>query len=228
MKRSLFYPLLFTTLSVPIYAADVSSVSPVPPPVAAAPAAPAPSAALMPMNCQYRIPLETTDIAPMTVTSWAEKAVVQSFDFNPDVIDTQLAALKNCFTDQGWLGFNDALQKSGNVKAIQAQHLTVSSMLDGKSNIEIQKANQWKVTLPIQVVYQNDKEKLTQVLNVILLVGRKVNGDLGILQLVATPRPAAATAAAAPAPAAMPPSNPPVNVGPQVPVGAPAPASKPH
>ena len=40
----------------------------------------------------------------------------------------------------------------------------------------------------LQVAYQNDKEKLTQLLTVDLLIGRKVNGDLGIMQMIATPR----------------------------------------
>jgi len=39
----------------------------------------------------------------------------------------------------------------------------------------------------LQVVYQNDKEKLTQKLNVDLLIGRKMSGDLGIMQMIAIP-----------------------------------------
>lgn len=49
----------------------------------------------------------------------------------------------------------------------------------------------------MQVVYQNDKEKLTQLLSVDVLVGRKVTGNLGIMQMIATPRtPAVGTAPA--------------------------------
>jgi hypothetical protein len=44
-----------------------------------------------------------------------------------------------------------------------------------------------ELSLPLQVVYQNTEEKLTQQLTVDVLVGRKPNGDLGILQMVATP-----------------------------------------
>ena len=96
--------------------------------------------------------------------------------------------LQSCFTDQGWTGFNSALQKSGNLDAIKTQKLTVSSQVDGQPQVTEAKDNQWKITLPLQVVYQNDKEKVTQLLNVNLTVGRKITGDLGIVQIIASPR----------------------------------------
>lgn len=140
-----------------------------------------------PLNCTYRIPAETTHIEQTIVMKWAEKAAEQSFDFDHDTIDSQLAALKSCYTEQGWQGFNDALQKSGNLNAIKSQQLTVSSMVNGESKITEIKDNQWKVSIPMQVVYQNDKEKLTQPLTVNLVVGRKISGDLGIMQMIAIP-----------------------------------------
>ena len=60
-------------------------------------------------------------------------------------------------------------------------------MVDGELKVNPVKDNQWKVSIPLQVVYQNDKEKLTQKLNVDLLIGRKMSGDLGIMQMIATP-----------------------------------------
>ena len=66
--------------------------------------------------------------------------------------------------------------------------MTVSSQVDGEVKINNLKDNQWKVNVPIQVVYQNDKEKLTQLLTIDLLIGRKVSGDLGIMQMIAAPR----------------------------------------
>lgn len=142
------------------------------------------------IDCQYRIPAETTKIEPSLVSQWAVKATEQSFDFSASSLDNQLQTLKACYTEQGWAGFNDALQKSGNVNAIKSQQLMVSGQLDGEVIIHDAKENQWKVTLPLRVVYQNDKEKLTQLLTVDLLVGRKISGDLGIMQMIATPRQA--------------------------------------
>ncbi|MBA2652156.1 MAG: DotI/IcmL/TraM family protein [Tatlockia sp.] len=140
-----------------------------------------------PLNCNYRIPAQTTRIEQTIVMKWAEKAAEQSFDFDYKTIDEQIAKLKACYTEQGWTGFNDALEKSGNLNAIRSQQLTVSPMVNGQAKITEIKDNQWKVTVPMQVVYQNDKEKLTQPLTIDLLVGRKVSGDLGIMQMIAIP-----------------------------------------
>lgn len=149
-----------------------------------------PSAAVAPTNldCNYKIPATTTTIEEALVSKWAENAAEQAFDFDFNTIDTQLSALKNCFTDQGWQSFNDALQKSGNLNAIRTEKLTVSSMVDGTPTVTAIKDNQWKVTLPLQVVYQNEKEKLNQPLTLSLIVGRKITGDLGIMQMIAMPR----------------------------------------
>ncbi|WED43658.1 DotI/IcmL family type IV secretion protein [Legionella cardiaca] len=163
------------------------------------------------IDCNYRIPATTTKIDPSLVMKWSEKATAQSFDFDYTTMDSQLAALKACYTDLGWQGFNDALQKSGNLNAIKTQRLMVSSMVDGAGQITEIKDNQWKVSLPLQVVYQNEKEKLTQPLTINLIIGRKVSGDLGIMQMIAIPRTAANTAipqTTTPAAVSPPPSTP--------------------
>jgi len=151
------------------------------------------------IDCTYKIPATTAKIDQSIVKEWTEKAVMQSFDFDYNTIGQQLSALQPCFTDQGWQSFSDALQKSGNMKAITSEKLTVSSMMDGQLTLTEIKDNQWKADMPLQVVYQNEKEKLTQSLTVDLTIGRKTTGELGIMQIIATPRPQAATNSAAPA-----------------------------
>lgn len=141
-----------------------------------------------PVNCDYKIPAETKVIDQSLVSTWSENATVQAFNFEPQSIDSQMHDLQKCFTDQGWMSFTEALQKSGNIEAIKTQNLTVSSQVDGQLQISQSQDNQWKITLPLQVVYQNDKEKVTQLLNINLLVGRKVTGELGIMQMIAAPR----------------------------------------
>ncbi len=161
-------------------------------PAAATPTPPASSAAKTTLtladsvDCHYHIPANTS-VTKDVVLLWAQKAIVQAFDYDSTNLDQKLHELKNCFTDQGWQSFNDALSKSGNISAVKAQKLTVSSQIEGKSEAYPEKSNQWTVNLPLQVVYQNDKEKLTQLLSIKLLVARKVNGDLGIAQVVASP-----------------------------------------
>lgn len=155
-------------------------------PQAAAPSTQPQTSAIM--DCDYKIPADTKKIESSIVTAWAEKATMQSFNFNADAIDSQLQKLRACFTDQGWEGFNSALQKSGNIEAIKSQKLNVNSKVDGQVQATETKENQWDVTLPLQVVYQNDKEKLTQLLQINLSLGRKVNGDLGIIKIIASAR----------------------------------------
>lgn len=143
------------------------------------------------INCDYKIDANIKTIDQALVLTWSEKATTQAFDFNPTTLDTQMQQLQHCFTEQGWTGFNTALEKSGNLEAIKTQHLTVSSQIDGQAQMEEAKDNQWKINLPLQVVYQNEKEKVTQLLNIKLTVGRKMSGELGITQMIATPRIAA-------------------------------------
>lgn len=166
-------------------------------------ATPAPATPNQAIDCNYRIPAETSQLDPSLISKWAEKAAEQSFDFNYATIDQQLDKLKNCYTEQGWQGFHEALQKSGNLSTIKAQKLMVHSSVSGASTISAIKDNQWKVILPLQVVYQNDKEKLTQSLIINLVIGRKLSGDLGIMQLVAhtpVPEPTANPQTTPPAP----------------------------
>ena len=195
MKKKLLSTALLPFLYSTTYA-ETTTTSPVALPTPPKPAITAPetqpaAAAQLPVNCSYHIPADKTSIEQPLITTWAEQAASQSFTFNPATIDQELTALKACYTDQGWQGFNSALEKSGNIEAIKSQHLTVSSHVDSGTTVAPVKNNQWKVTIPVQVVYQNDKEKLTQLLSVELLVGRKISGDLGIMQMIATPRPEA-------------------------------------
>ena len=142
------------------------------------------------LNCNYHIPANNAKLDTNLVLQWAQKATQQTFTLDPSTVDVELTDLKACYTDQGWQSFSDALKKSGNLDAIKQQKLNVSSLIDGQATITQNKDNQWKVIIPIQVVYQNSKEKIVQSLTINLIVSRKVSGDLGIIQIVAIPRQA--------------------------------------
>ncbi|KTD13255.1 DotI/IcmL family type IV secretion protein [Legionella jamestowniensis] len=138
------------------------------------------------IDCNYRIPSEITGIDEKIILSWAEKATVQSFNFNAATIDQELFQLQSCYTENGWINFKSALDKSGNIQAIKSSHLTMNSQIDGKVELVEAQANQWKIRLPLKVNWQSDKEVMTQLLTVDLTVGRKINGNLGIMQIIAT------------------------------------------
>lgn len=145
------------------------------------------------LNCNYHIPSETNEISQDIIIHWAKQAAIQSFSFSPESIQAQLESLKPCFTDKGWTGFNDALEKSGNINSIKNQNLTVSSQVEGLPSMAESKDDRWRVSVPLEVVYQNEKDKITQQLDVNVLVGRKPSGDLGIMQVIATPKQTAKT-----------------------------------
>lgn len=202
MNKKILSPLLLAMLATSAYAVDAptpasstdttNSIVAVPPAPNSATPQPtdATPVAAPAIDCNLHIPSNQTTVDATLITTWASKAALQSFNFSPATIDNQLEALKACYTEAGWKGFSDALQKSGNIESIKSQQLTVSSQEDGQATINAVKDNQWKIVLPIQAVYQNDKEKVIQRLNIEVLVGRKASGDLGIMQMIATTRPA--------------------------------------
>lgn len=202
MKNTILWGALITLMSAQVYADPEQPVSTSAPAIAPAPSSPQPvttqptqivpapaAAAPAPViDCNYKISAQQKKIDQSVILTWSQNAVMQAFTFDPITIDAQMQKLQACFTEQGWTGFNAALQKSGNVAAIKSQHLNVSSRVDGQVLVNEAKDNQWKLTLPLMVVYQNEKEKVSQLLSVDLTVSRKPNGDLGITQMIAAPR----------------------------------------
>ena len=140
------------------------------------------------INCAYQISPQVSHIDPNVIIKWTEKAAEQAFTFDAAQIDKQMEQLKTCFTNQGWQGFQDAFKKSGNMNSIKSQQLSVSAMVESPPTIVENKGNEWKVSVPLQVVYQNKQQKLTQPLHIDVLVGRKLTGELGIMQIIATPK----------------------------------------
>jgi Type-IV b secretion system, inner-membrane complex component len=218
MKKTILCATLLALMGTQVHADLTQPVTPAatpgamapsmsPPPTEALPSIqPAPPAtATAVINCDYKIPPQTKVIDQSLILSWSQQAVIQAFSFSPDTLDVQMQKLQACFTDQGWSGFSSALQKSGNLDSIKSQKLNVSSQMDGTAFVTEATDSQWKVTVPLTVTYQNDKEKVNQLLSVNLVVTRKPTGDLGITQMIATPRgsvttqnPVQPTAAATP------------------------------
>lgn len=139
------------------------------------------------IDCLYQI--SNAPVSEKELSLWAQYAAVKAFDYRFDQLDRQLQQLKSCFTEQGWTGFTEALVQSGNLSIIKDQHLTVSSQISGQSAIKSTKDGQWQITVPIDVVYQNNQEKFTQSLAVIMIVTKKSSSELGIVQLIATVKP---------------------------------------
>jgi hypothetical protein len=140
-----------------------------------------------PIDCQYQLAKDTDAVEQKLLSTWAENAAIQSFQFNAENLKTELNALKNCYTAQGWKGFNEALKTSGNLEAIKNNQLTVTSKISGVTQIQNIKEKQWKVSVPLKVTYQNKDKELLQTLDVSLLIALNKSGTLGIMQVIAVP-----------------------------------------
>lgn len=205
MKKQLLLTALSSLLCFSVHAEDAQTTTPIAaaettesaPQAAQDNATPAPAIestlaaapmALPVIDCNYAIPSTTRNIDKTVISAWAEKAAIQVFDFTPATITEQLDKLKPCFTDQGWQGYYEALIKSGNMESIKTHNLVVTSKIEGEPSINPVKENQWKITLPMSVMYKNDQETFNQQLSVDLLVSRKTSGGLGIMQVIASLR----------------------------------------
>lgn len=149
-----------------------------------------PQGAVMPekIDCTMKIPADQKEVNQTVIEKWAEQAAVQTFTMQADTVDQQLTGLEKCFTKNGWQGYKNALDKSGNLDAIKKEKLDVSSTVSGKPTIENEKDNQWSVIVPLTVVYKNKTDSINQNLNVKLLITRDKEGSFGIMQVVAAPQ----------------------------------------
>ncbi|HAT8178279.1 TPA: type IV secretion protein IcmL [Legionella pneumophila] len=142
------------------------------------------------VSCRYKIPAETIKMDKNIILRWAEHAATQSFAFDFNSIESQLNKLQPCYTENGWIEFNSAMLKSGNIKAIKMQRLTMTSEINGIAEFIETRENHWVIALPLKVTYKNDTTRVSQSLNIQLTVGKKTNGELGVIQLIATLDPA--------------------------------------
>ncbi len=141
------------------------------------------------IDCDYRVPAGISKVDQSVLLSWAEHAVMQSFNFSSDSLEEQLQKLQACYTENGWAEFKSALDKSGNIQTFKTHKLTSFSQLDGVTQLDESRDNQWVLTLPLKVVYQFDTTNITQLIQVRLIIGRKITGEFGIMQLNSTLRP---------------------------------------
>lgn len=137
------------------------------------------------VSCHYKIPAATIKTDKNIILQWAEYAAMQSFHFDYTALEAELKELKSCYTKKGWSEFNAAMHKSGNLNAIKTQRLTMNSQIDGQARLIESQDNRWKIQLPLKVVYKNDRAQASQFLDIQLNIVRKMNGELGIVQLIA-------------------------------------------
>ncbi|HFK9673930.1 TPA: DotI/IcmL family type IV secretion protein, partial [Legionella pneumophila] len=185
MSKNLFYSVFLILLSMKAYSQDAVSRD------AAMRAEPIEKKSIAYHNvidCDYKISPEISHIDSDIILNWAEYAAILSFNFNFASIEDQLNQLHACYTEKGWGQMQNALHKSNNIETIKAEKLKVKGYKDGEAQIIEALDNQWKIILPLKVVYENDKKRVTHFLNAYLTIGWKNKDSLGIMQMIAIPR----------------------------------------
>lgn len=140
------------------------------------------------VNCGSLIPASPSENRRKFVKKWSAYVAKQAFALNYTTVDFDIAQIKDCFTDNGWDNFKSALEHSGNIPMIKANLLTsTSQIIDPIAIQHIKDESRWEIDVPMQIVYQNDKKKMTQMISVHLNILELPNHQLNVLQIMGNP-----------------------------------------
>lgn len=130
------------------------------------------------------------------VLGWFRDCVVQANTYNFVEYREQFTRSKECFTDDGWTGFADALTKSGTVKLVRDGRLIANGNSTGAPVIT-QKGlrngkHTWKIEMPVAVTFQGGQagRNVTTQRHIVTAVVERVptwekDNAVGIAQYVA-------------------------------------------
>lgn len=140
------------------------------------------------VDCKSLIPESASQNRRKFIKKYSAYVAKQTFAFNYLSIDFDLSQIKECFTDEGWTQFKTALDHSGNVALVKNNLLTSSSQIIEPIAIQhIANEARWEVDVPMQIVYQNDKKKITQMISVHLNILEMPDRHVSILQIMGKP-----------------------------------------
>lgn len=127
------------------------------------------------------------------VLSWTTQVVTKAWSLSFANYQQQLEDIKPSFTDPGWRGFEQALNRSGFIERILSQQL-VSTAVPQSAPVVVAEglvggAFAWRLQVPILVTYQSASAQSSQTINVQVTVVRRPETEnpkgLGIAQIVA-------------------------------------------
>ena len=148
------------------------------------------------MDCQYAFVEDPQVVGKDLVIRWTLRAVLQTFTYDYKNIKHALTQLQPCYTTSGWQSYQEAFKLSKNKKATQQEKLSVLAVLDGEGRIvgnpKIAEGKEsFEILVPIKVIYASADKRLTQDLDVQVIVTTQKEGTsykFGIYQLIATPK----------------------------------------
>lgn len=140
-------------------------------------------------NCMTIFPQRLNYVKQIRfIRKWAAHASRISFAMHYNISDDELESKKVCFTNSGWSQYRQALHQSGNLNTIKQNQFQTNVMLNGLINVHADAINKtWTLHIPLEIVYQNDKTRIKQNLNVFMLIGLQTDGRLAIMQIVGKP-----------------------------------------
>ncbi|NBX84837.1 MAG: hypothetical protein EBQ95_04415 [Gammaproteobacteria bacterium] len=140
------------------------------------------------VTCSSLIPTSPSENRRKFVKKWSAFVAKQAFALNYATVEFDIQQIKDCFSDTGWTNFKSALDHSGNIAMIKANLLTSTAQIIEPIAIQhIKDESRWEIDVPMQIVYQNDKKKMTQMISVHLNISELSNRQLSILQIMGNP-----------------------------------------
>ena len=146
------------------------------------------SGTIMPLNA-----LDDPVMSVNQVLTWSTNAITKAYTFSFANYRQELQSSRDLFTKEGWDGFQNALQESGNLRAVvDSKFVTTAAprgapVVIGEGYVSGRYA--WKIEVPILVTYQSANKRQTQDLLVQALIVRRSELEhpqgIGIAQLIA-------------------------------------------
>lgn len=140
------------------------------------------------LGCTTNLPDTTEPEKIRFVKTWSAYVAQKSFAFKHDSMDNQLKQLQFCYSKAGWTQFSEALKKSNNINLISSNQLMANTQIIGPIQVNHHPQYQsWTAVVPLRVVYQNQKQKISQEINVHLTINQLRNNQLAVIQIVGKP-----------------------------------------
>lgn len=128
------------------------------------------------------------------VINWAQIAVVRAFTLSFGSYQQQLEDSRNLFTESGWAGFREALQRNGVLDTLISQQMVTSVVPSGAPVILDQGVVDngryaWRLQMPLLISYESASRVSPQTMTVEALIVRRPETEnpqgLGIGQIIA-------------------------------------------
>lgn len=143
---------------------------------------------ILPLNA-----LDEPTLSTSQVLTWVTNAVTKSYTFSFANYRSELQSSRDLFTAEGWEGFQQALQESGNLRAVIDNKFVTTAAPRGAPVVVgegyVNGAYAWRIELPVLVTYQSGNTRNTQDLLVTAVVVRRSELEhpqgVGIAQIIA-------------------------------------------